>query len=164
MLDRLVDDGGQTHVSWPRRAKMKRIVWAGLALGMAACVHRGAGQPTAESRDPNAPYVVRGSEDFSIKMTARQADGLYRPELRVALEVKNTGDYPVWLRVEKDGYTLARLRSRLAWRRWPTPRCCSKGSSAKAGARFTSRRSSTASAIRSSGIRSRSCRPSRRAA
>ncbi|HJZ85543.1 MAG TPA: hypothetical protein VKN99_10250 [Polyangia bacterium] len=85
---------------------MKRIVWAGLALGMAACVHRGAGQPTAESRDPNAPYVVRGSEDFSIKMTARQADGLYRPELRVALEVKNTGDYPVWLRVEKDGYTL----------------------------------------------------------
>src|SRR5262245_21248692 len=88
---------------------MKRLgLLVSCALGMAACAHgkdAGAGGKVAKA-DPNAPHVVKGSEDFALQMTWRQAEGRYRPELRVALEVKNTGSAPVWIRVEKDGYTL----------------------------------------------------------
>src|SRR5262249_35335075 len=75
------------------------------ALGMAACAHGGTADKAAKA-DPNAPHVVKGSEDFALQMTARQGEGRYRPELRVALEVKTPGAAPVWIRVEKDGYTL----------------------------------------------------------
>jgi hypothetical protein len=86
---------------------MKRMAMVG-ALGLFACAHGGNNvQPAAAAApDPNAPHVVKGSEDFKLQMTTHQADGMYRPELRVALEVKNTGTLPVWIRVEKDGYTL----------------------------------------------------------
>ena len=84
---------------------MKRV--GIVVLAMCACAHGGGegGGKTAKT-DPNAPHVVKGSEDFALQMTARQGEGRYRPELRVALEVKNTGAAPVWIRVEKDGYTL----------------------------------------------------------
>jgi hypothetical protein len=82
-----------------------RKLFLALLFGALGCVAHG-GKGTTPHTQANAPHVVRGSEDFALQMTNRAGDGRYRPELRIAVEVAGAGGVPIWVRVEKDGYTV----------------------------------------------------------
>jgi hypothetical protein len=79
----------------------KHVLCVALAVG---CAHSAAtpAKPVAQQ----GPYVVAGSEDFALKLTPRAGEATFRPEMRIALEVRNVRGAEVWVRVEKDGYTL----------------------------------------------------------